>query len=194
MAPHESFWWEANTWWKRMAKHVADKVATGQEWEEARNRLWDLSRKVSKINRPDLENKLDLVQDVLLKLQEPWLAERLLEIDAPAHYLARMISNRLRNDHEQERAARYANKCYARRIANHENLSPEQLASRKESTDQARIIVNHVVPANDRKLLVWYYWDGLSASEIAARLRISEVAGWQRLVRARVRVKQAFMT
>jgi RNA polymerase sigma factor (sigma-70 family) len=190
MATHESFWWDANTWWKRIANHLTLKPATDHEWEEARRRLWDLSRRVTEANRLNPENRRDLVQAMLLQLQDPWLVQRLTEVDTPAHYLTCMIRNRLRTEQKQQRAIRQAVRSYAERIQAFDDERPDQRALREEAASEVRFIVNHVVPARDRKLLVWYYWDGLSAAEIGTRLGIREVAVWQRLVRARARVRQ----
>jgi RNA polymerase sigma factor (sigma-70 family) len=102
-----------------------------------------------------------------------------------------MMRNRVRAERKKERSTRHAVRCYADRIQSLDDQRPDQVAIRRERASQARFIVYHVLTAPDRKLLGWYYWDGLSAAEIATRLGIKEAAVWQRLVRARARAKQA---
>lgn len=46
--------------------------------------------------------------------------------------------------------------------------------------------------ADDRKIIEWYVWDGLSHAQIAAKLRITEVAARQKFSRARRNLKDKF--
>lgn len=48
------------------------------------------------------------------------------------------------------------------------------------------------LPAEERKVIEWYVWDGLSHAQIAAKLRISEPAARQRYSRARKMLQEKF--
>lgn len=101
------------------------------------------------------------------------------------------MRNMLRNDQARSRKAQ-------RVFRRHDELvkifepRPDQEAARKEWLAKVRFVVFHVLSADDRKLLSWYYWDGMTAGQIGGQLRISEAAVLQRLVRARRRFHQEF--
>jgi RNA polymerase sigma factor (sigma-70 family) len=104
-----------------------------------------------------------------------------------------MMQNCIRKEDKQRRRARRAAPRYAKR---HEQLAetqqPDSLASHKELCAKARYVVNHLLRADDRKVLWWFYKDDLSVAKIANQLGISEVAALQRLSRARRRLREAF--
>ena len=73
-----------------------------------------------------------------------------------------------------------------------EDDRPDREAERNEWCDKARLIVMHVLPAKDRKVLTLFYWRHKPVWKIAQQLGVSEAAVLQRLVRARNRFKQEF--
>jgi len=93
-----SFWQQNNKWWTEAAPQLIATGADGQrlaktEWDEANRRLWCLSYRVLDSDSLRSHDRADLVQDVLLKLQDPALLTKLSAVGAPAHYLAEMMRN-----------------------------------------------------------------------------------------------------
>jgi RNA polymerase sigma factor (sigma-70 family) len=192
---NDSFWWENNDWWRRASRQMAATGLDGQrlateEWDEANRRLWCLSYRIEA--ELIAEDRADLVQEMLLKLQDSALLAKLSALDAPAHYLAEMMRNSVRNENKRRRLARRAAPRYAKAVASPEAQCPDHQASQKELCDKARYLVNHFLRADDRKVLWWFYKDELSVSEISGLLGISEAATLQRLSRARKRLRDAF--
>jgi len=80
----------------------------------------------------------------------------------------------------------------AKRLDTSDATRPDQEASQRELRAKVRYIVNHILRADDRKVLWWFYKDDLSVAEISRRLGITETAALQRLSRARKRLRDAF--
>jgi RNA polymerase sigma factor (sigma-70 family) len=193
----DSFWQQNNKWWTEAAPQMMATGTDGQrlaitEWDEANRRLWCLSYRVLNSDSLRPEDRADLVQEVLLKLQDPALLTKLSVVEAPAHYLAEMMRNWFRMGHRGRRRARRAMVRCAKRVATSDTTCPDQEASQRELCTKVRFIVNHILRADDRKVLWWFYKDELSVAEISRRLGISETAALQRLSRARKRLRDAF--
>jgi len=189
----KTFWVDHNAWWRCAAQRMADGTATNEDWDEANRRLWCLTRWVPGGKDLRAHDREDLVQTVFLGLQQPGLLRRLAEVDAPAHYLATMMRNHLQNERKREQVGRRASRWYAELAKPRDDQQcPDRKAARNELHAKARYVVNHVLSAEDRKLLTWFYWEGLSAAAICKRLGITEVAVLQRLVRARKRAREVF--
>ena len=71
-----------------------------------------------------------------------------------------------------------------------EDDRPDREAERNEWCDKARLIVMHVLPAKDRKVLTLFYWRHKPVWKIAEQLGVSEAAVLQRLVRAERRLRR----
>src|SRR5437879_4175886 len=110
---NQHFWMGNNHWWARAARQLMCTGFDGQrlatsEWEEATRKLWRLSYRVIEIDCLRAHDRADLIQEILLKLQDPVLLTKLTVIDAPAHYLAEMMRNWVRNEDRRRRGARRA--------------------------------------------------------------------------------------
>jgi RNA polymerase sigma factor (sigma-70 family) len=129
---------------------------------------------------------------MLLKLQNSDLLAKLSTIDAPAKYLARMMENSLRNQNKHKRRARRAAPRYAAQVKSPDADRPDNKAEHNELCAKVRYTVNHILRANERKILWWFYKDGLTVRGISGLLQVSEAAVLQRLSRARKRLREAF--
>ena len=187
-----SFWQENNGWWKRSSRRMDEGTASTGDWDEANRRLWCLSWRIPEAKNLGAQDRSDLVQTMFERLLRPQGLRRLTEVDTPAHYLAKMMRNHLRNEHKRAKIARRAMERFGESAGNREDHRPDRQVEWNELCAKARFIVNHVVSADDRKALWWFYKDGFSAKKIGKRLGISEAAALQRLVRARKRVREEF--
>lgn len=188
----DPFWPTNNAWWKSAVQFIGNGVAAAEIWEEADRRLWCLSRRFLEGEKLQAQDRQDLVQTILLQLHEPQLLKRLLQIEAPAHYLCEMMKNHLRTQRKRESIASGVFKAHAELVARGQDERPDELAAWNEWCAKARFIVQHVVSLKDRQVLTWYYYEGLTASQVGERLSISEAAALQQIARARVRVKREF--
>lgn len=187
----EGFWPKANGWWRRMVGRVQRASATSTHWDKANRMLWCLTWRVPEAMELAPEDREDLVQTMMVRLQEEKTLCRIAAVDAPAHYLARMMRNELRNGNNRKRAERRAVRAnsYAGEHARRDGR-PDRIVEWEEECRKVRYVVNHMVKAQDRKLLWLYYKDGLRAWEIGERLGLTELAVLQRLARARLRVRK----
>ncbi len=117
-----------------------------------------------------------------------------MEVDTPAHYLRTVMQNNLRNDRKRRETAREVIQRHGELVRGSQDRRPDAEAAWNDEQAKARFVVYHLLSRKDREVLCWYYWDGLTAAEIGARLGISEAAALQRLVRARKRAKKEFKT
>jgi|ERR1043166_6893260 RNA polymerase sigma factor (sigma-70 family) len=183
-------WVTENSWWREMATKMVGKSTTEMDWREANRRVWCLSFVASRSFEVDADGRRDLIQDILLRLQNAHIADLVAKAHAPAHYIAKMMRNLLKEQAARQRKSEHSAWRHAEAVRRFQ-LQPDEEASRKEQAEKANHVVNRVLSCSDRQLLVWYYFKHLSAAQIAARLEISEVTVWQRLVRARNRCKKA---
>lgn len=186
----ESFWQEQNGWWKSAGSRISAGTAGTEDWEAASLRLWSLSFSIPEGKALRVHDRQDLVQTTLVRLQDQNLLKRLEEVETPAHYLCRVMQNHLRNERRRERAAQRVYAGHAELTATCEDQRPVELALRKEESARVHFIVQHLLAADDRKILWWYYRDGFAIEVIAGRMKISKTAAWQRLARARHRLKE----
>jgi RNA polymerase sigma factor (sigma-70 family) len=70
--------------------------------------------------------------------------------------------------------------------------SPARAAQQKDLVERVLEVAACVLSEEDCQALRWFHLDGLPALEIAARLNCTEPAVWQRLSRARQRIREAF--
>jgi RNA polymerase sigma factor (sigma-70 family) len=195
----QSFWRQNNRWWKEASRQMmctglkGERLATA-DWDEANRRLWCLSYRVVDADDLGADDRADLVQEMLLKLQDSVLLTKLTAVDAPAHYLAEVMRNLIRNEDRRRRRVRRAAPRCARRAETAETDRPDQQAEQKELRARARYVVNHVLRREDRQILWWFYKDELPVAKISKLLGISEMAALQRLSRARKRLRDAFET
>jgi len=187
----KSFWQEQNAWWKSLSAH-AEVQSSDWFWSEADRRLRCLIWKLKAFACVSPEDREDVLQTVLLQLQVPEIFVRLTQVEAPVHYLAAMLRNELLDRHKDAKAAQRAVRSYAELSRTKAEERPDQISAWKEECGKARFIVNYILSAQDRKVLWWHYKDGLTASQIGARLGVSEAAALQRLFRARRRVRKEF--
>jgi RNA polymerase sigma factor (sigma-70 family) len=194
-------WVEQNTWWREMAKRMTDKTANLDDWQQANRRLWCLSFVAARTCDISAEERRDLVQEMLLRLQNAVLAIRLTGVDTPAlkgvntptQYIAKMMRNHLEEQARRTEKSRHAAKRHAE-DSRRPQEEPDQEASRNEQAAKANHVVNNLLSEADRDLLVWFYFDNIPARKIARRLKIGEAAVWKRLTRARRRCRDAFNT
>jgi len=158
---NQSFWLRNNQWWKRASRQMMCTGLDGQRlatdvWDEANRRLWCLSYRLAAADCMDAHDRADLVQGILLKLQDPVLLRKLTAVDAPAHYLAEMMRNCIRNEGKRRRRARRVAPRHAKPIETPEAGRPDHQALRKELSAKVRYVVNHVLRGDDRKVLWWF--------------------------------------
>ena len=187
----KKFWTEQNSWWRAATRRMAAKEAKPEDWDEANRRLWCLTYRRDATHRLGAHDKDDLIQTVLLRLQEQKLINRLAGLDAPAHYLVRLMENATRNE-RRRRTPRRAAIRFRDLFRQTQDQRPDHQAELNELCAKVRYVVNHVLRAEDRKVLWWFYRDESSVAEIAGRLKVTETAALQRLSRARRRLREEF--
>jgi RNA polymerase sigma factor (sigma-70 family) len=186
----DSFWREQNTWWRTVAlKMVAGAVP--EDWTHASEQLWYLSWKVPEAHGISREDRQDLVQVVLLKLQDKDLCRRLAEIDAPAHYLARVMGNFLLDELDNNQAMRRAFERYAELSGTPKDNRPDALAAWNDLQACARYVVNHEMLRRDR-IALWGWARGHSIEETARALGCSSAHASVILFRAKKKLEEAF--
>ena len=177
-----SFWTESNAWWRQAIQDIADDSVT--------RRLWQLSRAVEEASDLIYQDREDLVQMVLVKLQDAEIVNRVAEVDTPAHYLAAVMRNYLVDILNKRKAALRAFHRRRRGAETGEHERPAlERAAQRDSEAQVRFIVNHVVSAEERTLLWGFYRDELSIEELSERTGLTKAAVAKRLSRARKRLK-----
>lgn len=203
MSRTETFWSDQNVWWSSASMKM--KAGTDQEslWVETETRVRALVGKVSAARDLNPEDVDDLVQTILLRLcrasfegesDEPLgsnLLRHLTQQNAPAHYLRNCIRNQLLNEGRRDKRARKGKSAekYREFVKRLSGGDPAREAERNEACRRVRYVVNHLLCREDRQILGWKYFDGLSSQEIAYRLKISHLAAMKRLLRARAQVK-----
>jgi RNA polymerase sigma factor (sigma-70 family) len=188
-----SFWSHSNAWWHEALRKILVGVATHADWEEATRQLWQLSRAVEEAKGLIYQDRQHLVQMVLEKLQDAKTIRRVADVDTPAHYLAGVMKNHLINLFTRRKAAVKVFKRYGEESEPSDNERPAaDLAAERELQAQVRFIVNHLVSAEDRKLLWGFYRDGLSIEVLAHNTGLSTAAVAKRLSRARKRLRDLY--
>ena len=146
-----SFWTESNAWWRQAIQDIADGKG---DWDSVTRRLWQLSRAVEEASDLIYQDREDLVQMVLVKLQDAEIVNRVAEVDTPAHYLAAVMRNYLVDILNKRKAALRAFHRRRRGAETGEHERPAlERAAQRDSEAQVRFIVNHVVSAEERTLL-----------------------------------------
>lgn len=191
---HTSFWLDHNGWWKQFAATVVSGKAAERDWAEARERLVTLSCQVPAAEGISSHDRQDLVQVVLLKLLDETTISRLAEVEAPAHYLARVMGNFLLDELDRHRVKRRLVQRYA--LLGQTPLEedrPEAQAASNELQALARYLVNHVVSRRDRVAL-WGWARGDSVPKIAARLQCTAGHAAVILLRAKKKLRDLFQS
>jgi RNA polymerase sigma factor (sigma-70 family) len=110
-----------------------------------------LVARVPAAERIKKQDRQDLVQVVLLKLQDKALCQRLAtEIDTPAHYLAKVMENFLQDEITEDAKLGRVFKHYAKVCEATEDERPDAQAARNELRANVRFIVDHVLDRRDR--------------------------------------------
>jgi RNA polymerase sigma factor (sigma-70 family) len=184
-------WDEENRWWRDCIESMLRGEGNDVQWDVAELRLRDYLRRIPEARYLDLQEWGDAVQTVFLQLHEPDFLGQVAKTEMPANYLSRAMQNRLRTLLERKRKEKKVYLRHDEKLPDHDDLKPADfILEEVEWEKKTRFIVNHVLGAEDRKLIWWYYRDKVDVDEIAHRLGISVGAIHQRLSRARQRVRE----
>jgi RNA polymerase sigma factor (sigma-70 family) len=154
--------------------------------------LYTLSYRVLAPARAAYEDCKELVQWALLRLQNPNAFAKVCAAVAPAQYLAKTLLNRVREEHRKVSALARSLRRVAKEATTGPAESPAWAAQQKDLVEKVLEVAARVLSEEDCQALRWFHLDGLPALEVAARLNCAEPAVWQRLSRARQRIREAF--
>src|SRR4051812_28984686 len=145
MGRNESFWLEQNAWWGSAAQRLAAGGMTVEDWSELNRRVWCLTRRLPPDWALTLQDREAVVQAAIERLQKTTRRHRLSQIEAPAHYVAKLMKNLLLKERRNAASERRAAKQYARDVEiRRRGQQPDQEASKNDFEAKVRYVVNHV--------------------------------------------------
>jgi RNA polymerase sigma factor (sigma-70 family) len=185
-------WRAINTELRQALAGIQGGGADARAWKAIEGHLFTLSYRVLAPARAAFEDRKDLVQWALLRLQNPKAFAKVCAAVAPGQYLAKMLLNRVREEHRKASALPRSLRRVAREATTGPAESPDWAAQQKDLVEKVLVVAARVLSEEDCQALRWFHLDGLPALEIAARLNCTVPAVCQRLSRARQRIREAF--
>jgi RNA polymerase sigma factor (sigma-70 family) len=185
-------WRQINHELRELFPHINTGSASVVEWKALEGHLFTLSFLALDPGRVNFDDREDLVQTALAKLQNPKTVRKLCKFrneGSPAHYLARMMLNDARKQQKRARLTVRALRRLGRDGVSEAKRSPRWIAKQNEMRANVREIASRVLSVVDCEILWLFYEDGLSTGEIAKKLNRSTNAVCKRLSRARAKIR-----
>lgn len=184
-------WKAINTEMRQALAALQNGGDISRAWKVIEGHLYTISYRALHPSRAAYDDRRDLVQNVLARLQKPSIFAKVCGARTPGQYLYKMLLNRLYEDYRALSKFARSLRRLGKDILTGETASPVWQAEQRDLVGKVMKVAAEVLSKEDCEALGWFYLEGRPAFEIASRLGCTEEAVWQRLSRARDRIRDA---